>query len=254
MKQCRFGGIPLKSKAKLELQLTYIDALGLSAIKVVIGKKAETPSRLVLEIEPDLVERDGPEVMFWTFWFAKAQHAELVIMNCLDDLRVVGAEHDGIIDLSARTVRDYVVNVAGGLGAGWRTTAQIVESAEEAIDEVEKNVEALNKSGALRPLNARYKAYRFAMMAAGHPAINYSAYLQVFKLRVAKLIGQNDVSGAGRYEGFSAIIPSLVVEMDGAVRDLPTLRNTAAPRAEKFGDVPSGMMMRRSSRARMLKA
>jgi hypothetical protein len=242
----------MKTKPKTELMLSYVGALGLSAIKVMVGKTGESLSLLVLEAEPALTEQGGPEA-FETLWFAKANHAELVMMNCLDDLGAVGAERDGIIDLPASTVRDYVVNIAAGLGAEWRTTAQIVESAGEAIEEIEKNVEALNKSGALRPLNARYKAYRFAMMAAGEAAINYSAYLQVFKLRVAKLIGQNVAIGAGRYQGFSEIIPSLVVEMDGAVRGLPALRNTMAPRAEKLSDTPSGMTTRRSNKMRMLK-
>lgn len=237
------------SKAKSELVAAYIGALGLSAIRV-LGERGQC----WIELEPEALPEVADDTSIERFWFAKAQHAELVLMNCSDDFRNMGAiGTDGGLDLSITVVRDHVVNVASGLGAEWRTTAEVFKNAEEVAGEIEKNVEALNKTGALRPLNARYKAYRFAMMGSGKSAINYSAYLQFFKLRVAKLIGQNVAAGVGRYEGFSAIIPSLVVEMDGAVHSLPKLRNTTRPRVEKFGDTLSGMTSRRSNKMRMLK-
>lgn len=227
----------------------YVGALGLSAIRVLIEKDCENPCWLRLDLEAGGAHEPAL-VTFDSLLFSKASHAELVHAGTL---AVIGAAANGEVSIPAAELRDAVVNAAGSIGAPWRSMAETMASADETIEEVEKNVEALNKSGALRPLNARYKAYRFAMMAAGEVAINYSAYLQFFKLRVVKLIGQNIAVGAGRYQGFSEIIPSLVVEMDGAVRDLPMLQNTERRRAEKLSDIPSGMTTKRSNRMRMLK-
>lgn len=245
----------MKSKGKTELVAAYIGALGMSAIRVMVGKSGVAPSRIEIQPTTEPVQRDEPDVTFETFWFAKAQHAELVIMNCRDDLRTLGAEGaDGWVQLSAATLRDYVVNVAAGLGARWRTTAEIGASAEGAIDELERHVEALNKSGGLGPLNARYKAYRLAMQKTGEAAINYSAYLQVFKVRVVALVGKNVAAGAGRYDGFAMIVPSLVLDMDRAVRELPALRNTMRPRADRLSDAPLHHTRNDVHRVRRLKA
>lgn len=201
----------MNSKRKTELCLAYIGVLGLSAIKVMAGKSAEMPSRLLLETDPDLVEKDGADVMFETFWFSKAHHAELVLTNCCEDLRALGADRpDGWFDLPAATVRDSVVNAAAGLGAGWRTTAQITESANETVGEVERHVAALNTSGGLASFNSAYKSYRLAMQETGEPAMNYAAYLHGFKLKMVRRIGENVAAGVDKFAGLASVVPGSV--------------------------------------------
>jgi hypothetical protein len=185
------GYVTAMGKARTELMLAYVGGLGLSAIRVWTDKTGETPCWLTCETEPAVVEADGPRVMFDTLWFSKASHAELVLAAC----------PQGRIDLSASEVRDQLTGIAASLGAEWRSTAQIIESAEKAVEEIEQHVKALNASGGLAPLNAGYKKYRLAMQATGEPAMNYAAHLLSFKLKMAKLIAENVAAGVDKFAG-----------------------------------------------------
>lgn len=191
------------AKPRTELVLAYIGALELSAIKVMVGKTAETPSWLQLETEPELIETDGPLVMFDTLWFSKAAHADLVFGQCLT---VIGGAPDAAIALPASEVRDAAINQAASLGAPWRTTQEIVATAENAIDEVERHVAALNQSGGLAPLNAGYKSYRIAMQTTGVPAVNYATYLLSFKLKMVKRVAENVAAGVDKFSGLASVL------------------------------------------------
>gem|GEM_PF-4837469 len=52
------------------------------------------------------------QIPFETLWFAKAQHAELVLAQC----------PDGWVDLPPAALRDQVVNAAAALGARFQTS------------------------------------------------------------------------------------------------------------------------------------
>lgn len=238
------------SKAKTELVVTYIDALSPSWIKVMMAKSGEPSGYLQAGRGAD-VETDHPTLaMFDTLWFAKQAHADLVYEQCLT---VLGADPESAIPLRGSEVRDCLVNVSGNLGAVWQTTQEVVRKAELEVDGIERQVEALNKSGGLRPLNAKYKAYRIAMMNTGEAAVNYSAYLQFFKIKVAHLVGQNVAAGADKYAGIAKIAPSLISNMDEAVRALPVFKNTAAPRRDRFDVIPQNSVRRNRGEMRMLK-
>jgi hypothetical protein len=191
-------------KARTELVLAYVSGLGLSAVRVMVEKTGETPCWLTCETEPDLVEADGPRVTFDMLWFSKASHADLVYQQSLTTLDV---EPDIQIALPAAEVRDTVVSLAAGLGAEWQTTAQTIESAEKAVEEIERHVAALNASGGLSTLNSGYKKYRMAMQATGVAATNYSTYLLSFKLKMAKRIAENVAAGFDKFTGLSSVFP-----------------------------------------------
>jgi hypothetical protein len=220
------------SKARAQLAFAYVSALQLASIRVMTSATGLPTSWLEVDLKagPEAEDAAG-RVMFDTVWFRKSGHAELVAQQVFT---VLDAEPGGPIALPAVEVRDVIINECGNLGAEWRTTAQIVATAEQAVDEVERNIEALNKSGGLRPLNARYKAYRLAMQGTGEAAVSYGDYLQRYKVKAVKLIAGNIASGSDKFAGFSAIAPTLISDMDDTVRRQPVRRNTAAPHSESF--------------------
>jgi hypothetical protein len=125
-------------------------------------------------------------------WFSKAAHAELVVMNCHDDFLALGAERpDGVIGLSARAVRDHVINVAAGLGASWRTIAEMKADALIAVEEIIEHVEHQRRIGGLAKVNASYKIYRQAQTAKGEKAVPYASHLGAFTMSLVVLAAQN---------------------------------------------------------------
>jgi hypothetical protein len=130
--------------------------------------------------------------LFDAFWFAKPAHAELVLIGVQNDIHDAGAAHsDGWIDLSARKVRDLVINVAAALGARWRTAAELRTDASKAVEEIIMSVEASRQSGGLAKVNTSYKIYRQQQIAKGEKAIPYSAHLAAFTRSLIILAAQN---------------------------------------------------------------
>lgn len=129
---------------------------------------------------------------FDALWFAKPSHADLVLMNCRDDFASLGAiDRQGWIDLSARTVRDHVVNVASGLGAVWRSEAELRADASNAVEEIIANVEAQRRTGGLARVNAAYKIYRQRQTAKNEKAMPYAAHLAAFTRSLVVLAAAN---------------------------------------------------------------
>lgn len=237
-------------KAKIELMVTFLDALGPGWIKIMMPLDGSPESRLHLGSGADVEVEHATLCMFDTIWFSKKSHADLVFEQCLT---VLGVEPEATIAAPAGEVRDCIVNVSADLGAAWQSTAEVVADAEREVEEIERQIEALNKSGGLQPLNKKYKSYRLAMQKTGEAATSYSAYLQIFRLKVAKMIGENVASGASKYAGFSMIAPSLMATADAAVRALPVMRNTAPPRVDRLDAIPQNSVRRHNGKMKMMK-
>lgn len=194
-----------KLRARDQLIWAYIETLRLSAIKVMVERPDAENCWLRLEPDADLIEKDGPRALFDTFWFSKAGHAEIVFHQCVTIFSP--EEQDVEVALPAQHMRDHVANQAALLGAPWRSTKEIVDAANEAVDEVEKQVAALNVSGGLGPFNSGYKSYRLAMQSTGEPALNYSAYLLRFKVSIVKKVAENVAAGIDKFAGLLSVVP-----------------------------------------------
>jgi hypothetical protein len=118
--------------------------------------------------------------LFDTLWFAKAAHAELVLMNCPQSSTLPPA-----------SLRDEVINIAATLGASWRTTTELEADASNAVAEIIECVEAMRQSGGLAQVNAQYKIYRQAQVAKGQKAIPYSEHLFAFTMSLVILAARN---------------------------------------------------------------
>lgn len=238
------------SKAKIEMVVVYLSGLAPGWIKIWSSKSGAQAGLLEVGHGAD-IEADHPTLAaFDTLWFEKEAHANLVFEQALVEL---GADPESPILLPATGIRDLVVNVSGNLGAQWQTTQEVVGKAGIEVDSIERQVEALNKSGGLRPLNKKYKTYRLAMQRTGEGAMSYSDYLQFFKVKVAKLVGQNVAAGIDKFTGLSAIAPTLMSAADDAIRALPVLRNTAALTYEHLDDIPKNSVRRHNGAMRPLK-
>lgn len=125
----------------------------------------------------------GPatEPPFDTLWFAKQQHAELVLAQC----------PEGWCSLSPAVLRDEVVNAAASLGASFRTTAEVEVDASNAVEEIIMQVENRRQNGDLAKVNRDYKAYRQAQVARGQKAVSYSTHLATFTRSLVVLAAQN---------------------------------------------------------------
>ena len=118
---------------------------------------------------------------FDTLWFAKQQHAELVLAQC----------SEGWVDLSPAALRDEVINAAAALGAPFRTTAEVEVDASKAVAEIVEQVENRRQAGDLARVNRDYKIYRQAQIARGQKAVSYSTHLATFTRSLVVLAAQN---------------------------------------------------------------
>lgn len=169
----------------------YIGALDIRAL-VILAVDGRQPTKISFKPDKSLVEIDS-------LWFSKPQHAELVLSHCWGDLAAIGATRsEGWIDMPAREVRDTLANVAGYLGASFRTFEQVRRDAETAVTVIEHNVEKSRREGGLAKVNAEYKAYRIAQQAKGLKAAPYSAHLADFTRSLVILAAKN--ANAGRIQ------------------------------------------------------
>lgn len=167
-----------------ELAEAYVQALEIRPL-VILSVAGGQPSRIAFEPVKNLNILDA-------LYFAKPQHAELVLAHVLADLDAIGAlRPQGWIDMPAREVRDTVADVAGYLGASFRSMAQVNRDAEKAIDRILANVEIARIKGELRKVNAEYKNYRQRALAAGEKPIAYSDHLGKFTRSLVLLAAQN---------------------------------------------------------------
>jgi hypothetical protein len=114
-------------------------------------------------------------------WFARAAHAELVCLRCLQDFRSIGAMRKaGWVDLPPQEVGDKVKSTAALLGAKWQTQNQIERDAERVVAQITHRIKEAQMSGDLKEVNYSYKKYREEQLAKGETAIPYTAYLQHF--------------------------------------------------------------------------
>lgn len=116
-----------------------------------------------------------------TLWFAKQQHAELVLAQC----------PEGWVDITPAALRDEVVNAAATLGARFRTTMEIHIEASKVVAEIIEQVENRRQNGGLAKVNRDYKIYRQAQIARGQKAITYSDHLAAFTRSLVVLAAQN---------------------------------------------------------------
>jgi hypothetical protein len=125
-------------------------------------------------------------------WFRKPHHAELVLMQCLGDLQIIGAVKPcGGIELSTITVRDYVIDTAALLGANWLTTDEMGQAVKAAVATIVDEVELARQTGGLAQVNAAYKVYRSSQLAKGEKASPYSVYLTEFTRSLVTLAARN---------------------------------------------------------------
>jgi hypothetical protein len=166
------------------LVAAYMEALPARAVYVLAGPGGR-PARFASDPAD---ETDTAAAI----WFAKPGHADLVLMNCRDDFTALGAvDPQGWIDLSARTVRDHVINVAALLGATWRSDVEMRADASNAVAEIIATVEAQRRNGGLAQVNAAYKIYRQRQAARNEKALPYSMHLTAFTRSLVVLAAQN---------------------------------------------------------------
>jgi len=166
------------------LVAAYMEALPAKALTIHAGPNGR-PSKIGFGFEKKLD-------LFDALWFAKAAHAELVLMNCRSDFGAIGAARpDNWIDLAACEVRDHIVNIATGLGASWRSGSELQADAARAVDEILASVEAQRRTGGLARVNAEYKFYRQQQTAKGAKAVPYSAHLAAFTRSLVVLAAVN---------------------------------------------------------------
>lgn len=180
-----------------ELVKAYLEALEIRPI-MVLAVQGHRPSRLASEPVKNLD-------IFDALYFAKAQHAELVLSHVSDDLASIGTlRPDGWIDMEARELRDTVANVAGYLGARFRSFAEVQRDAEIAVDRILANVEQARFEGRLKSVNADYKVYRQRQLSAGQKAITYTEHVTNFTLSLVILAAKNaNAAGLRSAESFA---------------------------------------------------
>lgn len=167
-----------------DLVKAYIRALEVKAL-MVLAVQGHRPCRLASEPVKNLD-------IFDALYFAKTQYAELVLSHVRDDLASIGAlRPEGWIDMEARELRDTIANVAGYLGARFRSFAEVQRDAENAVADILENVERARIKGDLRRVNAEYKAYRQRQLAAGQKAIGYTEHVTNFTLSLVILAAKN---------------------------------------------------------------
>jgi hypothetical protein len=110
------------------------------------------------------------QIPFETLWFAKAQHAELVLAQC----------PEGWADIAPAALRDEVVNAAAALGASFRTAAEVYADAKRTVEQIMENVERARIRGELRKMNADYKLYRQNELSLGRKPVGYGEHLTSF--------------------------------------------------------------------------
>lgn len=192
------------SKAKSELINVYIEALGLSWISIWADKAGAPVSQLQVG-HGVLIDAGLPSLsLFDTLWFEKEAHANFVFDHSLSE---VGVGLHSPFPHAALDMRQRVAGIARDLGATWRTTTEVVNTAIEAVDEVERHITALNASGGLKSVNSGYKKYRIAMQTTGEAAVNYSAYLQRFKVKMTQKIAKNVAEGVDKFTDLASILP-----------------------------------------------
>jgi hypothetical protein len=162
----------------------YIEALGARALYVHGGPAGE--------VSQVRLDRNGCLDVFDVLWFSKPQHAELVLLQSLDDFAADGRSRgNGWLVSPPREVRDKIVNVAAMLGAIWQTEAELRTVASNVVEEIIVSVEKSRRDGGLAQVNASYKIYRQRQVARGEKAVPYSAHLAAFTRSLVVLAAQN---------------------------------------------------------------
>ncbi|QOZ25305.1 hypothetical protein [Bradyrhizobium sp. CCBAU 51753] len=128
------------------------------------------------------------------FVFTKSAHAELVVAQCSSTSSIDALKIDFEI-------------AAAAVGATWEQPVKVLAAAADEIRELETQLDAWNKSGGLRTMNAAYKQYRALAVATAAPALSYSDYLHAYKVKVAHLVGQNVARGLPKHTGILALVP-----------------------------------------------
>jgi hypothetical protein len=100
-------------------------------------------------------------------YYFKPSHAELV-------LATIG--RDGMTDKPAPALAASIKQAAATLGAPFKTPGELRSAAECRVAAIVARVKASGR--ALKPWNAKYKAYRLAQGAKSEPAIPYAAYIE----------------------------------------------------------------------------
>src|SRR5262245_18180713 len=117
-----------------ELVGAYLGALEVRPV-MILAPAGGRPARIAAEPDARLELIDA-------LYFAKPQHAELVLSRTLDDLKDVGAlRAQGWIDMPARDVRNMVANVTGYLGASFQSETEVRRNAEITVDRIIARVE-----------------------------------------------------------------------------------------------------------------
>jgi len=154
-----------------ELVKAYIGALDAGVVSILVDHDDKSG----LCVGP--VPNENP---FDALWFAKPQHAELVMAQC----------PEGWVDLTPAALRDEVVNAAAALGAKFRTAEEVRADAEKVVEEMVEKVEVMRQSGQLTKVNRDYKIYRQAQVALGRKAVPYQCHLDAFTRSLVVLAAQ----------------------------------------------------------------
>jgi hypothetical protein len=154
----------------------YIGALDIQGVTILAGPGGLS-AKVGMDIAPDLYPFD-------TLWFAKSQHAELVLAQC----------PDGWTNIRPEELRDHVVNAAAVLGASFRTATEVEADAADAVAEIIAQVETMRQSGGLTKVNRDYKIYRQTQIARGQRAVSYTEHLDAFTRSLVVLAAQNSAA------------------------------------------------------------
>jgi len=152
-----------------QLVAAYIGSLDIRSVVIFAGPGGE-PGQIGGNPAPNLAPFD-------TLWFAKSQHAELVLSRC----------PVGLVERTGAALRDEIINIAALLGASWKTGAEIEADASYAVAQIVENVERARIRGELRKMNADYKLYRQQQILLGKKPIGYGEHLTNFTRKLVVL-------------------------------------------------------------------
>lgn len=201
---------------KSELEAAYLEGLGATVIALIANPG------ISFEMAPwPGAEHWRPAEIVAVYCFERASHAEMVMLS----LTTMPTDAEEAMRLLSQAV--------DAVGAQWQSVEQIVEGAASVTAEIEMHVTAWNKSGGLSDFNAAYKMHRQRCLATSQIATSYSDFLHAFKLKIARVVGENIAAGRPKYDGVGRMqpdpLPAVAVDH---------LRHPPNGRRERYDDKP----------------
>jgi hypothetical protein len=121
-------------------------------------------------------------------WASSVTHAVFVIDATRARLDAAGKAATGAdgFDISEAEMRESLFAAAAEIGASLESNETVERNAEQAIAEIEKTFQQMQRDGGLKLINKSYREYRATRLAAGERAQLYSGWITNYKLRIIR--------------------------------------------------------------------